>query len=71
MNLVHMRHTGSLKAYVCNLNIQINAIPKFNKFSWNLIFLGEVAKVDSRVLEVGLVVPNHIIFVLRTQYKYC
>ena len=44
MNLVQMRHTGSLKAYLCNFNAQINATPKMDKFAKKCIFLGGLQK---------------------------
>jgi hypothetical protein len=33
MNLVQMKYTGSLKAYVYEFNVQMNAIPKMDEFS--------------------------------------
>ena len=45
MNLVQMKHTGPLKAYVRNLNAQIHATPKMDNFSRKCIFLGGVVKV--------------------------
>jgi hypothetical protein len=45
-----MRHTGSLKAYVYDLNNQMNATPKIDKIAKKCIFLGEVAKVGGECL---------------------
>jgi len=45
MNLVQMRVTGPLKAYVLDLNAQMNATPKMDNFAKKCIFLGEKAKV--------------------------
>jgi hypothetical protein len=45
MNLVQMRLTGPLKAYVLDLNVPMNATPKMNNFAKKYIFLGEEAKV--------------------------
>ena len=50
MNLVQMRHMGSLKAYVLNLNAPMNATPKMDKFAKKCIFLGEIAKVGGGCL---------------------
>ena len=44
MNLVQMRHTGSLKAYVRNFNAQMNATPKMDEFAKKCIFLGGLQK---------------------------
>jgi len=44
MNLVQMRHTGSLKAYVRDFNAQMNATPKMHEFSRKCIFLGGLQK---------------------------
>jgi hypothetical protein len=44
MNLVQMRHTGSLKAYVHNFNAQMNATPKMDEFAKRCIFLGGLQK---------------------------
>jgi hypothetical protein len=44
MNLVQMRHTGSLKAYVRDFNAQMNATPKMDEFSKKCIFLGGLQK---------------------------
>ena len=45
MNLVQIRHTGPLKAYVLNLNAPMNITPKIDNFAKKCIFLGEVTKV--------------------------
>ena len=50
MNLMQMRHTESLKAYVCNCNAQMNATPHMHKVTKNIFFLRWVAKVDGRRL---------------------
>ena len=39
MNLVQIRHIGSLKAYVHNFNTQMNAMPKIDEFANKYIFL--------------------------------
>ena len=39
-----MRHTGSLKAYVRDLNAQMNATPKMDEFAKKCIFLGGLQK---------------------------
>jgi hypothetical protein len=44
MNLVHMRHTGSFKAYVRDFNAQMNATPKMDEFAKRCIFLGGLQK---------------------------
>ena len=44
MNLVQMRHTRSLKAYVCDFNVQMNATPKMDKFAKKCIILGGLQK---------------------------
>ena len=44
MNLVQMRHTGSLKAYVRDFNVQMNATPKMDEFAKKCIFLGGLQK---------------------------
>jgi hypothetical protein len=44
MNLVQMRHTGSLKAYVRDFNAQMNATPKMDEFAKRCIFLGGLQK---------------------------
>ena len=44
INLVQMRHTGSLKAYVRDFNAQMNATPKMDEFSKKCIFLGGLQK---------------------------
>ena len=44
MNLVQMRHTGSLKAYVRDFNAQMNATPKMDEFSKKSIFLAGLQK---------------------------
>ena len=44
MNLVQMRHTGSLKAYVQDFNAQLNVTSKMNKFTKKCIFLGGLQK---------------------------
>ena len=44
MNLVQMRHTSSLKAYVRNFNAQMNATPKMDEFAKKCIFLGGLQK---------------------------
>ena len=36
MNLVQMRHMGSLKAYVLDLNTPMNATPKMDNFVRNV-----------------------------------
>ena len=33
MNFIQMRHTGSVKAYMCDFNGQINLLPKMDKFA--------------------------------------
>jgi hypothetical protein len=50
MNLVQMRLTGLLKAYVLDLNAPMNVTPKMNNFGKKCIFLGEVAKVGGGCL---------------------
>jgi hypothetical protein len=45
MNLVQLRLTGPLKAYVLYLNAPMNATPKMDNFAKKYIFLGEKAKV--------------------------
>ena len=42
MNLVQMRHTKSLKTYVLNFNIQLNAILMINEFAKKCIFLDKL-----------------------------
>ena len=44
MNLVQMRYTGSLEAYVCNFNAQMNATSKMDEFAKKHIFLGGLQK---------------------------
>ena len=44
MNLVQMRHAGSLKAYVRDFNAQMNATPKMDEFAKKCIFLGGLQK---------------------------
>ena len=44
INLVQMRHIGSLKAYVRNFNAQMNATPKMDEFAKKCIFLGGLQK---------------------------
>jgi hypothetical protein len=44
MNLVQMRHTGFLKAYVHDFNAQMNATPKMDEFAKRCIFLGGLKK---------------------------
>lgn len=45
MNLVQMRHTWSLKAYVRKCpNAQMNATPKIDEFAKKCIFLGDLQK---------------------------
>ena len=44
MNLVQMRHTKSLKAYVHDFNAQMNATPKMYEFAKKCIFLGGLQK---------------------------
>ena len=44
MNLVQMRHTRSLKAYVHDFNAQMNATPKMDEFAKKCIFLGGLQK---------------------------
>jgi hypothetical protein len=46
MNLVQMRFTWPLKAYVLDLNAPMNVTPKMDNFAKKCIFLGEKAKVD-------------------------
>ena len=43
-NLVQMRHTGSLKAYVRDFNTQMNATPKMDEFAKKCIFLSGLQK---------------------------
>ena len=45
MNLVQMRLAGPLKAYMLDLNAQMNAMPKMDKFAMKCIFLGGVQKL--------------------------
>jgi hypothetical protein len=45
MNLVQMRLTGPLKAYVLDLNAPMNATPKMDNFAKKFLFLGEKAKI--------------------------
>jgi hypothetical protein len=40
-----MRLTGTLKAYVLDLNTPMNATPKIDNFAKKYILLGEKAKV--------------------------
>ena len=49
-DLVQMRHTHPIEAYVRNLIAQINATPKMDKISRKCIFLGQVVKVDGGCL---------------------
>jgi hypothetical protein len=44
MNLVVIRHTGSLKAYVRDFNAQMNATPKMDEFAKRCIFLSGLQK---------------------------
>jgi hypothetical protein len=44
INIVQMRHTGFLDAYVHNFNAQMNATPKMDVFARNYIFLGGFQK---------------------------
>ena len=44
INLVQMRHIGSLKAYVRDFNAQMNATPKMDEFAKKCIFLGDLQK---------------------------
>ena len=44
MNLVQMRHTGSLKAYWRGFNARINVTPKMDEFAKKCIFLGGLQK---------------------------
>ena len=44
VNLVQMRHTGSLKAYVRDFNAQMNVAPKMDEFAKKCIFLGGLQK---------------------------
>ena len=44
MNLIQLRHTGSLKAYVRDFNTQMNVTPKIDKFAKKCIFLGGLQK---------------------------
>lgn len=44
MNLVQMRHTGSPKACVLNLDSQMNATPKMDEFAKKCIFFGGLQK---------------------------
>jgi hypothetical protein len=50
MNLVEMRPTGTLKAYVCDFNNEINATPKMVEFMKEMHFLMWVAKVNGGCL---------------------
>jgi hypothetical protein len=50
MNLVQMRLTGPLKAYVLDLNAPMNATPKMDNFANKCIFLDEKAKVGGGYL---------------------
>ena len=45
MNLVQMRHLGSLKACVCEFNIQMNNTTKMGEFTKKCIVLDGFAKV--------------------------
>jgi hypothetical protein len=45
MNLVQIRLTGPLKAYVLDLHAPMNATPKMDNFAKKYIFLGEKTKV--------------------------
>jgi hypothetical protein len=45
MNLVQMRLTGPLKAYVLDLNVPMNVTPNMDNYAKKCIFLGEKAKV--------------------------
>ena len=44
MNLVQMRHIGSLKGCVHNFNTQMKATPKMDEFAKKCIFLGGLQK---------------------------
>ena len=44
MNLVQMRHPGSLKAYVREFNTQMNGTTKMDEFAKKCIVLGGVSK---------------------------
>jgi hypothetical protein len=44
INLVQMRHTWSLKAYVRDFNAQMNVTPKMDEFAKRCIFLGGLQK---------------------------
>ena len=50
MNLVQMRHPGPLKAYVRNLNTQMNGTTKMDKFAKKYIVLDGVSKVGGGCL---------------------
>jgi hypothetical protein len=45
MNLVQMRLMGLVKTYVLDLNAQMNATPKIDKFAKKCIFLGGIQKL--------------------------
>ena len=44
MNLVQMKHTGSLKAYVHDFSAQMHATCKMNEFSKKCIFFDGLQK---------------------------
>jgi hypothetical protein len=44
MNLVQMKHIGSLKAYVRDFNDQMNTTPKMDEFSKKCVFLDGLQK---------------------------
>ena len=50
MNLIHMRHLGSLKAYVCKYSTQMNGTIKKNEFAKKCSALYGVAKVGGECL---------------------
>ena len=50
MNLVEMRHRGSLKAYVRYSNAQMKDTPKMDELSKKFIVLGRVLKADGGCL---------------------
>lgn len=44
MNLVQMKHMGSLKAFVHDFNVQMNATLRMDEFAKECIFLGGLQK---------------------------
>ena len=50
MNLVQMKHTGSIKAYVCKFNTKINDTTNIDELAKKLIVLVGVAKLGGGCL---------------------